>query len=133
MSINKEPAKLTAELLARKGAAAPAGFTPVAIAGNPRVPRASALIRREAIAAAGVPRAKDGSDDDGGDGTERARVTLRLDEARHLRLKLAAAHLQKSLQEILTTALDRYLDQVAPEILRSNCVCLAAREGRGQD
>ena len=51
MSIDKEPAKLTAELLARKGAAAPAGFTPVAVAGNPRMPRASALIRREAMVA----------------------------------------------------------------------------------
>jgi hypothetical protein len=62
-----------------------------------------------------------------GDGAARARLTLRLDETRHLRLKLTSAHLQRSLQEILTEALDRYLDQVSPEMLSSNCVCLKAR------
>lgn len=134
----KEPAaKLTADLLARKGTAAPAGFSAVAIAGRPPMPRATTLLRRAGLdAASGPVPAGGGPDDTGSDGGtdsgDRARVTLRLDEARHLRLKLAAAHLQKSLQEILTVALDRYLEQVAPEILRNNCVCLATREGRSE-
>jgi hypothetical protein len=59
-------------------------------------------------------------------------MTFRLDEARHLRLRLAAAHLQRSRQDVLTEALDRFLDQISPEILSNNCVCLTARaRGRG--
>ncbi|MFT5540351.1 MAG: hypothetical protein ACI82H_001881 [Alphaproteobacteria bacterium] len=63
----------------------------------------------------------------------RARVTLRLNEARHFRLKLAGAHMQQSLQEILTAALDHYLDQVGPEILREGCVCIGADAENGRD
>lgn len=98
------PAKLTSHLLARKGGAAPA------VLGTPTPQPAS-----HARPAAGR---KDSTP---------ARLTLRLDEQRHLRLKLTAAHLQQSLQAVLSEALDRYLDQVSPEMLSTNCVCLAAR------
>lgn len=121
----KEAASLSAALLARKGSAAPAGFTPLAITGGKRgLPRASALLRQAALSPPPQDhRAKIG---DTGTSEDRARVTLRLNEARHFRLKLASAHMQQSLQEILTTALDHYLDQVGPEILREGCICLAA-------
>ncbi len=99
------PAKLTSHLLARKGAAAPATLGTLATAPAPRSRPAS-----------------------GRDASAPARLTLRLDERRHLRLKLTAAHLQQSLQAVLSEALDRYLDQVSPEMLSNNCVCLAVRE-----
>ncbi len=102
------PAKLTSHLLARKGGAAPAARGAHAPQSTPR----SASRSRPASARdTGAP----------------ARLTLRLDERRHLRLKLTAAHLQQSLQAVLSEALDRYLDQVSPEMLSNNCVCLATR------
>lgn len=99
------PAKLTSHLLARKGGAAPAALGAHTPQPAPRT--RTALPGRNT----GAP----------------ARLTLRLDERRHLRLKLTAAHLQQSLQAVLSEALDRYLDQVSPEMLSNNCVCLAAR------
>lgn len=120
MSLNdsspRPPAALSAALLARKGAARPAGFAATTVAA-PRSPSARAPRSHDAIC----------SDASAGGTEGRARLTLRLDETRHLRLKLTSAHLQRSLQEILTEALDRYLDQVSPEMLSSNCMCLAAR------
>jgi hypothetical protein len=50
---------------------------------------------------------------------DRRRLTLRLDPERHVRLKLAAAHLDLSLQDILIAALDAHLAREAP------CPCLA--------
>jgi hypothetical protein len=120
----KEAASLSAALLARKGSAAPAGFTPLAITGGKRgLPRASALLRQAALSP--PPQDHWAKIGDTGTSEDRARVTLWLNEARHFRLKLASAHMQQSLQEILTTALDHYLDQVGPEILREGCICLA--------
>ena len=95
-----DAAALTAALLVRKGEAAPSRLfalpTPV-LAPTPR-PELPPL-----------PPAKD-----------RRRLTLRLDPERHMRLKLAAAHLDLSLQEILIAALDSHLAREAP------CACLAA-------
>ncbi|MGE0652836.1 MAG: hypothetical protein AB7P12_13975 [Alphaproteobacteria bacterium] len=108
-------AKLTSSLLARKGTAAPAALSSVAVALRP---------------VDGASRAqKCASPAYGGDCSGKAppRMTFRLDEARHLRLRLAAAHLQRSRQDVLTEALDRFLDQISPEILSNNCVCLTAR------
>jgi hypothetical protein len=51
---------------------------------------------------------------------DRRRLTLRLDPERHMRLKLAAAHLDISLQEMLIAALDAHLAREAP------CACLGA-------
>jgi hypothetical protein len=81
------PAKLTSHLLARKGGAARAAL-------GTSAPRPSPRTRPASARDTGAP----------------ARLTLRLDERRHLRLKLTAAHLQQSLQAILIEALDRYLD-----------------------
>jgi hypothetical protein len=116
-------AKLTSSLLARKGAAAPAALSSVAVAlrqveGEPRAAKSASPAY--------------GGNGGGCVGKAPPRMTFRLDEARHLRLRLAAAHLQRSRQDVLTEALDRFLDQISPEILSNNCVCLTARaRGRG--
>ncbi|NQU69084.1 MAG: hypothetical protein HQ514_00965 [Rhodospirillales bacterium] len=52
-------------------------------------------------------------------------MTLRLDPGRHLKIKLAAAHLNLNLQEIMIDALDRYLARVIPSNLGVVCNCLA--------
>lgn len=45
-----------------------------------------------------------------------SRLTMRLDRDRHQRLKLTAAHLDMSLQDLLATAVDTYLNAVGPEV-----------------
>lgn len=47
--------------------------------------------------------------------TRRTAITLRLDEVRYLRLKYAGAHLGKTSQAILETALDAYLTSLGDE------------------
>ena len=56
-------------------------------------------------------------------------MSVRLDRERHLKLKLTAAHLETSLQDIFTDALDRYLEQIGPEVLRGDCACLGVQNG----
>jgi hypothetical protein len=120
------PAVLSSALLARKGSAAPTGYTPMRVqdvgtarganenAGKPQPPPLSL-----ATAGGGMPSLD----------SERARVSVRLDRERHLKLKLTAAHLQSSLQDIFTDALDRYLEQLGPEVLRNDCACLSLKHG----
>lgn len=57
--------------------------------------------------------------------TRRVKLSLRLDAERHLRIKLAAAHLRRSAQNILTEALDHYLDDICPSLSGGECRCLA--------
>lgn len=47
----------------------------------------------------------------------RVKMSLRLDEKRHLMLKLAAAHLNNSAQELMVRALDDYLKKASGSIL----------------
>lgn len=112
------PAVLTARLLARKGTAVPTGFTvkPLAVQGE----SASASHPTERTLRLVEMNCPSESE-------PRSRITLRLDKERHLRLRLTAAHLQTHLQTILTDALDRYLDQIGPEVLPNKCACLAVR------
>lgn len=56
----------------------------------------------------------------------RTRVSLRLDDRRHRRLRLAAAHLRQSAQAVLLAALDHYLDHVVPAAIEGGCRCLEA-------
>jgi hypothetical protein len=96
-----EAASLTASLMTRKGEAQPSRLfaltpPPVVTAAAPRPARPEAPAK------------------------DRRRLTLRLDPERHMRLKLAAAHLDLSLQDILIAALDAHLAREAP------CPCLAA-------
>lgn len=64
---------------------------------------------------------------------ERVNLSFRLDADRHLRLKLAAAHLRKSSQRILELALDSYLERVAPHCAKGQCACLGDEETDGPD
>jgi len=122
-SNGRSAAKLTSSLLARKGTAAPAALSSVALALR--------QVDGESRGAKCSDRAY-GSNGNGCASKTPPRMTFRLDEARHLRLRLAAAHLQRSRQDVLTEALDRFLDQISPEILSNHCVCLTTRtRGRG--
>jgi len=116
-----EAASLTSALLVRKGAAVPAGYaTLVSTVRGLRAPEPS--VERE-LPAEGttvtVRRARRKSVPD-----PRTRISLRLDDDRHLKLKLTSAHLHRSLQDILIAALDGYLDQVGPAVMNGNCACL---------
>lgn len=46
----------------------------------------------------------------------RKKLSLRLDRVRHFRMKLTAYHLGISAQELMTRALDSYIEKVAPEM-----------------
>ena len=59
---------------------------------------------------------------DGDDGI--TRVSLRLPTARHLRLRLAAAHLGRSNQALMLAAIDHYIDNVLPLLMAGRCACL---------
>ena len=61
------------------------------------------------------------------------RLTLRVDEAQRLRLRLASAHLGKSRQEILIEALDHYFKRVLPAYLHDPCPCIAGGSAIGSD
>ncbi len=120
------PAVLSSALLARKGSALPTGYTPIraqdvgaARSANENAGKPHPLPPPALVARGGPPPTENG----------RARVSVRLDRERHLKLKLTAAHLQSSLQDIFTDALDRYLEQIGPEVLRSDCACLGLKNG----
>ena len=117
---SRGPSRLSAALLARKGSASPAGFAPVPFRAKTPGNCASAPHAIDARVLATQTSHDDCP-------SARVRLTIRLNETRHMRIKLASAHLKRSLQDIMTEAVDRYLDQVAPEMLSSNCVCLANR------
>ena len=115
------PSKLTSALIARKGHAVPSGygftapsrFPPVSVVPDQDPENGSRSASRRAAPAKVSERAPD-----------RARVSLRLNEERHLRLRLTAAHMQTTLQHVLTQALDNYLDHISPGVIRDNCLCL---------
>ena len=112
-------ASLTGSLLARKGAAQPSGLTLLAGVPGPAVTTRPAASANGAGARPAPPP------------TDRvagpvAKLTLRLDRDRHLRLKLAGVHGRRSIQEILTSALDEYLEKVVPEAFNGRCACLSA-------
>lgn len=109
------PAILSSALLARKGAAMPTGYTPL----RPLASNANAGSRVAHIAPVAATRGGPSATNNG-----RVRVSVRLDRERHLKLKLTAAHLDNSLQDIMIDALDRYLEQLGPEVLRNDCACL---------
>ncbi len=113
----KGPAALTSALIVTKGDAAPAGL----LAMN----RNRAAARPDAESK--VPKPDSGAvATDGPNGpAHRARLTLRLEPDRHLKIRLAAAHMNLSLQDIMTDALDRYLAEIKPPNLNGACNCLA--------
>ena len=117
--MSKSPAaSLTASLLAGKGAAIPAPFV------RPRLPAAVGKTGANGKwAARKAPTEAQ---------LQRVKLSVRLDPARHLKLKLAAAHLHDSVQSVLIDALDAYLAQVAPTLTDGRCTCLR-RKGQAAD
>lgn len=107
---------LTRALLVRKGAATPSPGDGEDGTGARDVVPHLVVLGRDAPAVA--QRRRPGS---GG----RRRITLRLDAARHRRLRLAATHLGVSLQEVLIAALDSHLAGIAPGLAGGGCTCLA--------
>lgn len=97
-------ATLSGRLLARKGAARPSSTTPRH--GATAQPKPAPSPTLETV----QPPPSGG---------ERARISIRLDPARHRRLRLAAAHLDCSLQDLMIAAMDGYLAN-----LRLGCPCL---------
>ena len=101
------PARLGASLLARKGLARPAQRRPLTLsplqAGGAEIP----------------------PDVSGGETTAaRLKFTLRLDGARHLKLRLAAAPSGRSMQVIALEAIDKYVRDLSREIRPGECPCL---------
>ncbi len=105
----KRPAALTSSLLAAKGKA-----SPTASLATPDMPAFGAP-----GAAGGPPSNSPAEAGPKTDKPGRAKLTMRLDRERHFRLKLVAAHLNQSTQDVLSVALDSYLDQVAPAVINS--------------
>jgi hypothetical protein len=133
----KHAAALTGSLLARKGNAMPAslgglpphplmpqrvdGWLPPPFPPEPMQPRRPAPrpvteIAAPRTASAELPR-------------RGVKVSLRLDEERHLKLRLAAAHQHRSGQEILLAALDAYLKTCAVSAMDGSCACLKRSAG----
>ena len=120
-------ASLSSTLLARKGNAAPAGGfampplpAPATVEPAPRPVRAVAsALPVETAPSPLVPANK---------AEKIAKLTLRLDAERHLRLKLVAAHGRASIQELMVRALDAYLNELGPNAARGGCACLAKVE-----
>jgi hypothetical protein len=131
-----QPARLTGELLARKGQALPTGgfahakldlVPPQPSAARPEqqrcgtsAPREALLpdLRRPAPTYEPIRRPEHGGD-------ERVALTLRLDRARYTRLRILAARRARSGQEVLLNALDAYLEACA-----ADCTCLRREVGR---
>jgi predicted transcriptional regulator len=69
----------------------------------------------------------------GNPSSKRVAMTLRLDSARHLRLRVLSAHVNRSSQDILTEALDNYLDKFAdmPEMRQCDCLRAEAEKQAG--
>jgi hypothetical protein len=119
-------AKLTSALIARKGHAVPSGYgsTSTTPAAPAPIARNSRPVAQSPTPVAGLGKGAQKTTEVAG----RVRVSLRINDERHLRLRLTASHMQTTLQDILTQALDNYLDQLGPEVIRNNCLCLNADE-----
>jgi len=126
MSTLPEAASLTSALLVRKGAAVPAGYVSLATVVRSTRPQETGEATVTSLADASRERARRPRRSAAPD--SRTRLSLRLDDERHLKLKLTAAHLHKKLQDVVIAALDGYFDQVGPAVMNGQCACL---EGGG--
>ena len=98
-----QPARLTSDLLARKGQALPAaGFSSRAVGAV----RTGLLEVVGGRAEPGVARLRHGPS---GHSERRVAMTVRLDRERHVRLKVFAALHERNCQDVLIEALDAYL------------------------
>lgn len=116
-------ASLTSALLSTKGSAAPTAKTPAPEVARPEVTHEvthnveflhKPLQPQRSVVNAAAPRvARPGV----------TRVSLRLQTTRHMRLRLAAAHLGRSNQALMLSAIDYYIDNVLPPLLANHCAC----------
>jgi len=130
-------ARLKGDLMSRKGAARPVPSE----SARHRNPSGRAIV--PVLAAVDPGSAKRPAKGPGGNRDQdqefkrdkfgRARVSLRLDSQRHLRLRLLAAHSQLSLQETLIAALDAYLGDEAWSVNGGTCDCLQEASDPSQD
>ncbi len=128
----KSVARLTSSLLSRKGSAQPAVSSPHQI-GLPLVSKATAQPEpQEPVASTpaepvllakpnqwSTPGPRHGTQPGNQRDKKRVRVSLRLDLDRHRKLKLVAMQTRRSLQSLLTQALDDYFQRHAPEVLEA--------------
>jgi hypothetical protein len=134
----QQPARLTSDLLARRGRAFPTGglaypgidlsqpLPAPDVLGEPRggselTIGAVVELPARPVTPARQPARRRRRPEDG-----RVALTLRLDRERHLRLKIFAARRNRSSQDVLVRALDAYL-----EACGADCACL--RGGRCTD
>jgi len=61
-----------------------------------------------------------------GEHGHRKKLSLRLEPMRHFRLKLVSYHLGLTAQELMTRALDEYIDHVAPELAQTTPLAVTA-------
>jgi hypothetical protein len=120
-----QPARLTAELLARKGQALPTGgFAYAKLDLVPPQPSAARLEQQRCGTSLGreallpdlrrpAPRQERGRGREHDDG--RIALTLRLDRARYTRLRILAARRCNSGHDVLLNALDAYLEACATD------------------
>lgn len=117
-----EVAQLNADLLARKGGAAPAVRRP----DDAVVMRWPARAEHDGARRYPEPRS-DGTGLSAKERTTRLKFTLRLDLERHRRIRLAAAHAGISMQAFALRALDAYVADAARSVATGPCACLDIR------
>ncbi|WP_150004376.1 hypothetical protein [Iodidimonas muriae] len=141
----KTAARLTANLLASKGDATPAlqrqrlslaadsssfdgiGRAQAPMSSTPASPASASPAPSspvKALSGTQSPKRQQRKTEQGDKVTDKKRIalTLRLDKERHLRLKLMAAHTNKSAQDLLMQALDDLLGNYTEPL--SGCPCL---------
>lgn len=119
----KSTGRLTAELLVRKGGASPAGsqnitqLKPLVQGGS----TAGTLPQNEEARVSSEEKQK------------RVAMTLRLDGERHVKLRVLAALQGRSCQNLLTEALDAYLEDQAAELDPHLWRCLSQETDASND
>lgn len=135
----KPSAQLTGSLLARKGFAMPSGpysppgkidalgFDQTALTRSPdhapdmlRMPARQLPVGRPGTAKTDSPKCHVEDSAEAG----QVAMTLRLDPKRHKRLRLMSVHSQRSARDIITAALDLYMDQMEVGMDTTSCECL---------
>jgi len=150
---NAAPARLTSALLARKGHAVPAAFSqsgpltgatsfagdrptlvapaivppPAAPAAAQRAPVPAAPLH---VAQAPCANAEQPALSAAPQARSRVRMTLRAREELRLKLKLSAQHLRRSMNDVITEAVTRYLEQLGPEVVIQDWVRASLLDGR---
>lgn len=138
-------ASLSSTLLVRKGAAAPSSYaapspaaldsvtamSPIRPIMNGRHPHGSDTYTAPQIAAPPPPRKqprKQALDHNG-----RVRLSVRFDQDQHTKLQLASVHTKRSMRDLIATAVDSYLRQIAPNVRHGACACLARNNAQNEN